>query len=67
MTDSFPLTAAALRKHASDFHDYEQQLAWSLAVSPRLLFAMGDFFRLHHADWTLATRISSHPNALTES
>lgn len=27
MTDSFPLTAAALRPHASDFHVYEQRLA----------------------------------------
>lgn len=30
MTDSFPLTAASLRKHASDFHVYEQQLALEL-------------------------------------
>ena len=30
MTDSFPLTAAVLRKHASDFHVYEQQLALEL-------------------------------------
>jgi len=31
MMHSFPLTAAALRKHASDFHVYEQQLALELA------------------------------------
>ena len=30
MTDSFPLTAAALREHASDFHVFEQQLALEL-------------------------------------
>jgi hypothetical protein len=30
MTDSFPLTAAELRKHASEFHVYEHQLALEL-------------------------------------
>jgi SAM-dependent methyltransferase len=30
MTDSFPLTAAALREHASEFHVYERQLALEL-------------------------------------
>ena len=30
MTVSFPLTAAALREHARDFHVYEQQLALEL-------------------------------------
>src|SRR5215469_2082582 len=30
MTVSFPLTAAALREHASDFHVYERQLALEL-------------------------------------
>jgi hypothetical protein len=30
MTDSFPLTAAALRSHASDFNVYEHQLALEL-------------------------------------
>jgi SAM-dependent methyltransferase len=50
MTDSFPLTAAALRKHASDFHVYEQQLALELGGLSGLQINELTFARLTKPD-----------------
>jgi hypothetical protein len=50
MTDSFPLTAAALRKHGSDFHVYEQQLALELGGLSRLQINELTFARLTKPD-----------------
>jgi hypothetical protein len=47
MTDSFPLTAADLRKHASDFHVYEQQLALELGGLSGLV-EVRDFVQVRH-------------------
>jgi SAM-dependent methyltransferase len=50
MTDSFPLTAAALRKHASDFHVYEQHLALELGGLSALQINELTFARLTKPD-----------------
>jgi hypothetical protein len=50
MTDSFPLTAAALRKHASDFHVYERQLALELGGLSGLQINELTFARLTKPD-----------------
>jgi SAM-dependent methyltransferase len=50
MTDSFPLTAADLRKHASDFHVYEQQLALELGGLSGLQINELTFARLTKPD-----------------
>ena len=50
MTDSFPLTAAALRKHASDFRVYEQQLALELGGLSGLQINELTFARLTKPD-----------------
>jgi SAM-dependent methyltransferase len=50
MTDSFPLTAAALRKHASYFHVYEQQLALELGGLSGLQINQLTFARLTKPD-----------------
>jgi hypothetical protein len=50
MTDSFPLTAAALRKHASDFRVFEQQLALELGGLSGLQINELTFARLTKPD-----------------
>ena len=50
MTVSFPLTAAALREHASDFHVYEQQLALELGGLSGLQINELTFARLTKPD-----------------
>jgi SAM-dependent methyltransferase len=50
MTDSFPLTAAALRKHASDFRVYEQHLALELGGLSGLQINELTFARLTKPD-----------------
>ena len=50
MTVSFPLTAAALREHANDFHVYEQQLALELAGLSGLQINELTFARLTKPD-----------------
>lgn len=50
MTDSFPLTATALRKHASDFHVYEQLLALELGGLSGLQINELTFARLTKPD-----------------
>jgi SAM-dependent methyltransferase len=50
MTDSFPLTAAALRRHASDFHFYEQLLALELGGLSGLQINELTFARLTKPD-----------------
>jgi SAM-dependent methyltransferase len=50
MTVSFPLTAAALREHASDFHVYEQQLALELSGLSGLQINELTFARLTKPD-----------------
>jgi hypothetical protein len=54
---SFPLTAAALRKHASDFHVYEQQLTLEL----------GGLSGLQINELTFARLIKPDPLRLFES
>jgi SAM-dependent methyltransferase len=50
MTVSFPLTAAALREHARDFHVYEQQLALELGGLSSLQINELTFARLTKPD-----------------
>jgi SAM-dependent methyltransferase len=50
MTDSFPLTAAELRKHASEFHVYEQHLALELGGLSGLQINELTFARLTKPD-----------------
>lgn len=50
MTDSFPLTAAALRKHANDFRVYEQRLALELGDLSGLQINELTFARLTKPD-----------------
>ena len=50
MTDFFPLTAAALREHASDFHVFEQQLALELGGLSGLQINELTFARLTKPD-----------------
>jgi hypothetical protein len=56
MTDSFPLTAAALRKDASDFHVYEQHLAQELGGLSALQINELNFARLTIRRSTLTGR-----------
>lgn len=57
MTDSFPLTAAALRKHASDFHVYEHQLALELGGLSGLQINETDLCASHQAGSSSPLRI----------
>ena len=50
MTDSFPLTAAALRKHANEFRVYEQRLALELGDLSGLQINELTFARLTKPD-----------------
>jgi hypothetical protein len=65
MTDSFPLTAAALRKHASDFHVFEQQLTLELGGLSGIAFAFIN--KLPMIDQNLTRQISYVSERLQES